>query len=69
MSLNHNQLQKPIVKRLSPSAETEVYVFSFFSFAPLILARLSLRCLFQNRNNQNIRFLEWRITDSQSASP
>ena len=52
MSLNHNQLQKPIVTRLSLSAETEVYEISFLSTAPLLMLFLSLGCFFNNCRNQ-----------------
>jgi len=52
MSLNHNQLQKPIVMRLSLSAETAVYKVSFLSTAPLLMLFLSLGCLFINCRNQ-----------------
>jgi len=52
MSLKHNQLQKPIVKRLSLSAETAVYGISFLSTAPLLMLFLSLGCLSINCRNQ-----------------
>jgi len=51
ISLYHNQLQNPIIKRLSLSAETEVQI-SFLSTAPLLKQFLSLGCLFFNCRNQ-----------------
>jgi hypothetical protein len=52
MSLKQNQLQEPIVMRLSLSAETANYEVSFLSTAPLLMLFLSLGCLFIDCRNQ-----------------